>query len=62
VSAYSAESYVDELNTHSSHIAWPQWKRDRLYSEIRRLISQRPGMRIRKRYLSMLHICRRRET
>jgi len=26
---YSADSYIDLLNTYSGHIAWPQWKRDR---------------------------------
>jgi len=55
---YSAESYVDELNTHSGHVAWPQWKRDKLAGEVRRLIRQRPEGRIRKHYLSILHICR----
>ncbi len=56
---YSAESYIDELNTHSSHIAWPQWKRDKLSAEVRRIINRRPEGRIRKHYLSMLHVCRR---
>jgi SAM-dependent methyltransferase len=56
---YSAGTYVDVLNTYSGHIAWDQSKRDELYSDVRRLIAQRPDGRIRKHYLSILHVCRR---
>ena len=56
---YAADSYIDVLNTYSGHIAWPQWKRDRLYAEVRELIGERAEKRIRKHYLSILHICRR---
>lgn len=57
---YSADAYIAELNTHSGHIVWPEWKRDRLHEEIRRLVALRPGGRIRKHYLSLLHVSRRR--
>jgi SAM-dependent methyltransferase len=56
---YTADSYIDVLNTYSGHIVWPQWKRDQLYREVRRLIGERPERRIRKHYLSILHVCRR---
>ncbi len=56
---YSAETYIDVLNTYSGHIAWEQWKRDKLYADVRRLIAQRPDGRIRKHYLSILHVSRR---
>jgi len=56
---YSADTYIDVLNTYSGHIAWEQWRRDKLYAEVRRLIAQRPEQRIRKHYLSVLHVCRR---
>jgi SAM-dependent methyltransferase len=56
---YGADRYIDVLNTYSGHIAWEQSKRDKLYAEIRRLIGQRPDGRVRKHYLSILHICRR---
>ncbi len=56
---YSADTYIDVLNTYSGHIAWEQWKRDKLYAEVRRLIGQRPEGRIRKHHLSILHVCRR---
>jgi SAM-dependent methyltransferase len=56
---YSADTYVNVLNTYSGHIAWKQSKRDQLYAEVRRLIAQRPDGRIRKHYLSIVHVCRR---
>jgi SAM-dependent methyltransferase len=56
---YTADTYIDVLNTYSGNIAWEQWKRDKLYAEIRRLIGQRPDGRIRKHYLSIMHVCRR---
>jgi SAM-dependent methyltransferase len=55
---YSADTYIDVLNTFSGHIAWEQSKRDKLYAEVRRLIAQRPEARIRRHYLSILHVCR----
>jgi SAM-dependent methyltransferase len=56
---YSADTYIDVLNTYSGHIAWDQSKRDKLYSDVRGLIAQRPDGRIRKHYLSILQVCRR---
>ncbi len=56
---YSAETYIDVLNTYSGHIAWEQRKRDKLYADVRRLIAQRPEGQIRKHYLSILHVSRR---
>lgn len=38
----TADTYIDVLDTFSGHIAWEQWKRDKLYAEVRRLIAQRP--------------------
>jgi SAM-dependent methyltransferase len=56
---YTADTYIDVLNTYSGHIAWVQSKRDKLYAEVRRLIGQRAEGRIRKHYLSILQVCRR---
>jgi SAM-dependent methyltransferase len=56
---YSAETYIDVLNTYSGHIAWEQWKRDKIYADVRRLIARRPEGRIRKHYLSILQVSRR---
>lgn len=55
---YTADSYLDLLNTYSGHIAMNQSKRDVLYAEIRRRISARPSGLIRKDYLSILHVAR----
>jgi SAM-dependent methyltransferase len=57
---YTADTYIDVLNTYSGHIGWDQSKRDKLYAEVRRLIGQRAEGRIRKHYLSILQVCRRR--
>jgi len=56
---YSADTYIEVLNTYSGHIAFEQWKRDKLYAEVRRLIAQRPDGRVRKHYLSILQVGRR---
>jgi SAM-dependent methyltransferase len=56
---YTADSYIDVLNTYSGHIVWPQRNRDKLYAEVRRLIDARPEKLIRKHYLNILHVCRR---
>jgi SAM-dependent methyltransferase len=56
---YAADSYVDLLSTYSSHIAMNESKRDVLYAEVRRQISARPTGHIRKHYLSILHIAKR---
>ncbi len=55
---YTADQYIDVLNTYSGHIAMEQWKRDKLYTEVRRLFEARPDGRIRKHYLSILHVAR----
>lgn len=55
---YTADSYIDLLNTYSGHIAINKSKRDVLYAEIRRRIGERPSGRVRKHYLSIFHIGR----
>ncbi|MFZ0677373.1 class I SAM-dependent methyltransferase [Candidatus Binatus sp.] len=57
---YTADAYIDVLNTYSGHIAWEQSKRDKLYAEVRSLIAQRADGRVRKHYLGILQVCRRR--
>ena len=57
---YDAEQYIDLLNTFSGHIAMEQWKRDRLYNEIRHRLAQRRGGRLRRHWGGVLHIARRR--
>jgi SAM-dependent methyltransferase len=56
---YTAEEYIGLLNTFSGHISWPQWKRDRLYGEIRRRLAARPDGRLRRHWGVALHIAPR---
>ena len=57
--AYSADEYVDLLDTYSGHRAMPEDKRSALYSELRRRIEARPDGRVRKAYLFILNLARR---
>jgi SAM-dependent methyltransferase len=59
--SHTAESYLRLLGTFSGHIAMPQWKRDRLYGEIRRRLASRPGGRLRRHWGAALHVARRRD-
>ena len=58
--AYDAEGYIELLETFSGHIAMEQQKRDRLYGEIRRRLSERSDGIARRRWGGVLHIARRR--
>lgn len=57
--SYSAQEYIDLLNTFSGHIVMEQWKRDRLYSEIRRRLSTRSTDRLRRHWGAVLHVSQR---
>jgi SAM-dependent methyltransferase len=57
---YSAEEYLRLLDTFSGHIDMDIWKRDRLYSEIRRRLGQRPDGRLRRHWGAALVVARRR--
>ena len=57
--AYSADAYVDLLSTYSEHRALEETSRHQLLGCIGRLIAQRYGGRIRKRYLNELRLARR---
>lgn len=59
--SYDAEQYIALLDTFSGHIAMAQWQRDRLYSEIRRRLGERPDGRLRRHWGAALHVARRRE-
>jgi SAM-dependent methyltransferase len=58
--SYSAEEYIRLLDTFSGHIAMEAWKRDRLYSEIRRRLTERPDGRLRRHWGAVLQVARRR--
>ncbi|MEM7288647.1 MAG: class I SAM-dependent methyltransferase [Actinomycetota bacterium] len=56
---YDAEGYIAVLDTFSGHIAMDPPQRDRLHSEIRRRLAERPGGTLRRHYGAALHIGRR---
>ena len=56
---YDADSYLRLLDTFSNHIAMQPWQRERLYSEIRRRLAQRPDGRLRRHWGAVLHVARR---
>jgi SAM-dependent methyltransferase len=58
---YDADGYIELLNTFSGHIAMDDWKRDRLYTEIRLRLNRRPGKTVRRHWGAVLHIARRRD-
>lgn len=57
--SYDAESYIRLLETFSGHIAMPQWKRDRLYGEIRKRLARSPDGQLRRHWGAVLHVARR---
>jgi len=59
--AYNADGYIRLLDTFSGHIAMEGWQRDRLYSEIRRRLGERPDGLLRRGWGAVLHVARRRE-
>ncbi len=59
--SYNADEYLRLLDTFSNHIAMKAWQRDRLYSEIRRRLAQRPDGRLRRHWGAAVSIARRRD-
>jgi SAM-dependent methyltransferase len=58
---YTADEYIALLDTFSGHIAMGAIKRARLYGEIRRRVAERPDGTLRRHWLAILHVARRRE-
>ena len=56
---HDADGYIDLLNTFSGHIAMEERQRERLYSEIRRRLAQRPDGQLRRHWGAVLHIAQR---
>ena len=57
--AYSSNEYTDLLSTYSDHRALGESRRQQLLGCLARLIDERYGGRIRKRYLNELRVARR---
>ena len=57
---YPAEEYIELLETFSGHLAMADWKRSRLYGEIRRRLALRQDHSVRRGWGAVLHVARRR--
>jgi SAM-dependent methyltransferase len=57
--SYTAEQYIDLLETFSGHIDMAPWKRDRLYAEMRRRLAVRPDGRLLRHFGAVLHVAQR---
>lgn len=56
---YTADPYIDVLDTYSGHRALDHQTREELYARIRRRIDSRPGGTVTKAYLATLNVARR---
>jgi SAM-dependent methyltransferase len=57
---YTAQGYIDLLDTFSNHILMTRAQRARLYGAIRELLAQRPDGLLRRHWAARLHVARRR--
>jgi SAM-dependent methyltransferase len=57
---YTADEYIALLDTFSGHLAMDASKREQLYHEIRERLENRPERRVRRHWLAILHVARRR--
>src|SRR5262249_49991392 len=58
---YDAEGYIQLLNTFSGHIMMEDWKRQRLFGEIRLRLGRRQGAAVRRHWGAVLHVAQRRD-
>ncbi|MGI2329322.1 class I SAM-dependent methyltransferase [Planococcus sp. YIM B11945] len=58
---YHVEEYIQLLKTFSGHILMEKWKREKLFSEIRFRLNQRPGQSVQRDWGAVLHVARRKE-
>jgi len=58
---YGAETYIELLDTFSSHIDMAAWQRERLYGEIRRRLAARPDGELRRHWGAVLQVATRRD-
>ena len=56
---YTANEYIDVLNTYSGHRALDEDTRERLLARIHRRVEARPSGRVRKTNLAMLNVAER---
>jgi SAM-dependent methyltransferase len=58
---YTADEYIGLLDTFSGHIAMESHKREHLYAEVRRRIEARADQHVRRHWLAVLHVAKRRD-
>ena len=58
---YHVEAYIKLLETFSGHILMEEWKRDKLFNEIRVRLNARPDKSVRRHWGAVLHIARRKD-
>jgi SAM-dependent methyltransferase len=56
---YTADEYIDLLNSFSDHIASEPEQREYLYEKVRELIGARDDPRVRRHWLAILNVARR---
>jgi SAM-dependent methyltransferase len=56
---YTADAYLELLDTFSGHRALPDDTRSRLYAAIRARIERQPDQKVRKTSIAILHVARR---
>lgn len=56
---YDAEAYIKLLGTFSGHILMEDWKREKLFREIRARLNNRPDKSVRRHWGAVLHVARR---
>jgi SAM-dependent methyltransferase len=59
--AYSAEEYIELLTTFSGHIAMAEWKRQRLFGEVRRRLALRRDHSLRRGWGTVLTVAQRKD-
>lgn len=58
---YHVNEYIKLLETFSGHILMEEWKRDKLYKEIRIRLNSRPEKSVRRHWGTVLHVALRKD-
>jgi SAM-dependent methyltransferase len=58
---YHVDEYIKLLETFSNHILMENWKRDKLFNEIRVLLNNRPEKSVSRHWGAVLHVARRKD-
>lgn len=56
---YDADGYIELLKTFSGHISMEEWKRERLFAEIRLRLARRANGLVHRHWGGVLHVARR---